>query len=57
MHFPDPNTPMEETIETMDELIRAGKIRYYGVSNYAAWQICSMIEKAQKMQRHAPVIT
>ena len=57
MHFPDPDVPMEETIETMNLLINAGKIRYYAVSNYSAWQICSMVEKARQMNMHAPVLT
>ena len=57
MHFPDPNVPMEETIETMNLLIDSGKIRYYAVSNYSAWQICSMIEKARSMHLQAPVLT
>lgn len=57
MHFPDPDTPIEETIETMNLLIDAGKIRYYGVSNYPAWRICSMVEKAKEMGLKAPVVT
>ncbi len=57
MHFPDPKVPMEETIETMNLLINEGKIRYYAVSNYAAWQICSMIDKAREMKLHAPIMT
>ena len=39
VHGPDPFTPMEETIQTLDDLVRAGKIRYIGCSNYYAWQI------------------
>lgn len=57
MHFPDPVTPVEETIETMNLLIDAGKIRYYGVSNFPAWKICSMVEKARAMGLKAPVVT
>jgi aryl-alcohol dehydrogenase-like predicted oxidoreductase len=38
-HFPDPATPVEETLRALDDLIRAGKVRYIGCSNYAAWQI------------------
>jgi len=34
VHWPDPNTPVEETIEALEELVRQGKIRYYGVSNF-----------------------
>ncbi|MBE6038087.1 MAG: aldo/keto reductase [Anaerofustis stercorihominis] len=57
MHFPDENTPMEEAIETMTNLVRSGKIRYYGVSNFSAWQFCSLIHKAKEMNAVAPVVT
>lgn len=39
IHRFDPNTPLEETLETLNDLVRAGKVRYIGASNYAAWQI------------------
>jgi aryl-alcohol dehydrogenase-like predicted oxidoreductase len=35
-HRPDPDTPLEETVRAMDDLIRAGKVRYWGVSNWPA---------------------
>ena len=57
LHHPDPETPIEETIETMTQLVRSGKIRYYGVSNYSAWQCCSFVHKAREMNCIAPVIT
>jgi aryl-alcohol dehydrogenase-like predicted oxidoreductase len=38
-HFPDPRTPIEETVQAMDDLVRQGKIRYPGCSNFAAWQL------------------
>jgi aryl-alcohol dehydrogenase-like predicted oxidoreductase len=38
MHVPDPGTPLEETMTALDDLVRAGKIRYLGHSNFAAWQ-------------------
>ena len=37
VHEPDPHTPLEETIEALDSVIRAGKVRYVGVSNFPAW--------------------
>jgi len=37
-HKPDPGTPIEETIRALDDLIRQGKVRYVGCSNFAAWQ-------------------
>ncbi len=40
LHQPDYVTPLEETLATMNDLVRAGKVRYVGVSNYASWQIC-----------------
>lgn len=40
IHRPDPTTPIEETLRTLDNLVRAGKVRYIGCSNFAAWQLC-----------------
>ncbi|WP_149404285.1 aldo/keto reductase [Dictyobacter arantiisoli] len=39
IHFPDPETPIEETMDALDTLVRSGKVRYLGCSNYAAWQL------------------
>lgn len=39
LHTPDPLTPIEETISALDELVGEGKIRYYGHSNFAGWQL------------------
>ena len=39
MHHPDPFTPIEETLRTMEDLIRSGKVRYIGASNFSAWRI------------------
>jgi len=38
-HTPDPLTPIEETLSALDDLVRAGKVRYIGHSNRAGWQI------------------
>ncbi len=38
-HFPDPDTPLEETLRAFDDLVRQGKVRYVGCSNYPAWQV------------------
>jgi aryl-alcohol dehydrogenase-like predicted oxidoreductase len=46
-HRPDPATPLEETIRAMDDLVRAGKILYWGVSEWPAW----MMVKAQCLAR------
>jgi aryl-alcohol dehydrogenase-like predicted oxidoreductase len=39
IHFPDPKTPMDETLRALDDLIRAGKVRYIGCSNHPAWKV------------------
>ena len=39
LHFPDPTTPVEETLRALDECVRAGKVRYIGCSNYSGWQL------------------
>ena len=39
LHLPDPGTPVEETLAALDDLVHAGKVRYLGCSNFAAWQV------------------
>jgi aryl-alcohol dehydrogenase-like predicted oxidoreductase len=39
MHAPDPDTPIEETLGALDDVVRAGKVRYIGCSNFTGWQI------------------
>jgi len=39
LHWPDPLTPVEETLRALDDLIHAGKVRYIGACNLAAWQM------------------
>jgi len=39
MHSPDPLTPIEESLRALDDLVRQGKVRYIGCSNFAAWQL------------------
>ena len=39
MHQPDPDTPIEETLGALDDLVTSGKVRYLGNSNFAGWQI------------------
>lgn len=38
-HSPDPDTPLDETLSALDQLVRQGKVRYLGCSNYPAWQV------------------
>jgi aryl-alcohol dehydrogenase-like predicted oxidoreductase len=43
IHTWDDATPLEETLRALDDLVRAGKVRYVGCSNYAAWQVCAAL--------------
>jgi aryl-alcohol dehydrogenase-like predicted oxidoreductase len=52
-HKPDPNTPIEETIRAFDELIRAGKVRFVGCSNFAAWQTVQAVMLAREIGANA----
>ncbi len=55
MHAPDPTTPIEETISTLQDLVREGKILYFGLCNVKAWQAVD----AQRVAWHlagAPVV-
>jgi len=48
LHQPDYAVPLEETLEAMDALVRAGKVREVGASNYAGWQVCQMLWLAER---------
>jgi len=43
LHFPDWSVPIEESLEAMDEIVRAGKVRHPASSNYAGWQVVQML--------------
>lgn len=43
LHAPDYETPLEESLRAMDDLVRQGKVRYIACSNYYAWQVCEQL--------------
>jgi 1-deoxyxylulose-5-phosphate synthase len=47
-HYPDQDTPIEETLRTLDDLVRAGKVRYVGASNHAAWELMEALWTSDK---------
>lgn len=51
-HRPDPNTPIEETLRAMDDLVRSGKVRYIGCSNYRAWEIAHGLGVSTQLGLH-----
>jgi aryl-alcohol dehydrogenase-like predicted oxidoreductase len=52
VHEPDPTTPLEETLEVLDSLVRAGKVRYLGVSNFSAWLTTRALWISDAQQLH-----
>ena len=55
VHAFDPWTPLEETLRTLDGFVRAGKIRYYGLSNFTGWQLTKAVHLARALNVLAPV--
>jgi len=51
MHWPDPNTPIEETMQTMADLVREGKIRHIGASNFSI-ALCDKAERIAPLASH-----
>ena len=56
LHRDDTDTPLSETIEAMGDLIRAGKIRYFGVSNYRGWRIAEVVGVCAELGVPQPVV-
>ena len=55
VHAFDPWTPLEETLRTLDGFVRAGKARYYGLSNFTGWQLTKAVHLARAMNIAGPV--
>ena len=56
LHRDDPDTPLAETIGAIGDLIRAGKIRYFGVSNYRGWRIAEVVATCDDLGVPRPVV-
>jgi aryl-alcohol dehydrogenase-like predicted oxidoreductase len=57
LHVPDGKIPIEESLEAMDRLVRAGKVRYVASSNYAGWQMVEMHWISQRCGYRAPYVS
>jgi aryl-alcohol dehydrogenase-like predicted oxidoreductase len=55
VHAFDPWTPLEETLRTLDGFVRAGKTRYWGVSNFTGWQLTKAVHLARALNIAGPV--
>ncbi len=47
-HWPDQDTPIDETLRALDDLVKQGKVRYIGASNYAAWELMESLWAAER---------
>jgi aryl-alcohol dehydrogenase-like predicted oxidoreductase len=56
LHRDDLLTPMEETVSALGDLLRAGKIRYFGISNYRGWRIAEMVSVCAELGVEQPVV-
>ena len=56
LHLDDLRTPLEETLSALDDLLRAGKIRYWGLSNHRGWRISQAVLLAERMGVPRPVV-
>ena len=50
VHFPDPNTPIEETLRALDELVQAGKVRQIGCSNFSGAQVTAALDTSKRLK-------
>lgn len=57
LHRPDPRTPLAETLRALGDLARQGKLRYYGLSNFSAWQVAEAVHLARELGIDPPVVS
>ena len=55
LHRDDENTPLDETLEALDTIVRSGRARYVGVSNWSAWRIARALGRAEALRVAKPV--
>ncbi len=53
IHFPDPNTPIEETLRALDDVVRQGKVRYIGCANFSAWTTVEAVWTSRHLGLHS----
>ena len=56
LHQPDPETQIDETLETLGEVIARGRVRHFGVSNYAGWEMTDMVHRCRRLGVPQPIV-
>lgn len=57
LHREDPLTPLEVSVSAIGDLLRQGKIRYWGVSNYRGWRIAEIVNVAERLGVDRPIVS
>ena len=57
MHVPDYHTPIEESLDVYSTLVRSGKVRTIGISNFSAWQFCEAVHLSARHSFVAPSVS
>jgi aryl-alcohol dehydrogenase (NADP+) len=57
LHKEDHSTPLDETVRAIEQLIREGKVRYFGVSNYRAWRVAEICNICDRLGIDRPVVS
>ena len=57
LHKEDHDTPVEETVIAMADLIRSGKVRYFGISNYRSWRLAAICHICDRLGIDRPVVS
>ena len=52
-HAPDYDTPIDESLRALDDMVRSGKVHYIGCSNFRAWRICEALWTSDRLNLHA----
>lgn len=56
LHKDDPDTPFDESLRAMEDLIRSGKVRYFGLSNFQGWRIAALAAECRRLGVPQPVV-
>jgi aryl-alcohol dehydrogenase (NADP+) len=56
LHRDDLETPLEETVSTIGDFIRAGKMRYFGLSNFDGWRIAEIVNTCRRLAVPQPIV-
>jgi aryl-alcohol dehydrogenase-like predicted oxidoreductase len=56
LHFDDLETPLEETLGAVGDIVRSGKARYFGISNYRGWRISLIMQLCEELSVNRPVV-